>query len=639
MANSIVTVNVALQIPPTPPTLQKTGALISQGGTNTAPNTSSLLTQLSSLTPLLNGSKAITSMSWTSNVATVTTTVPHGFTIGDQVELTIAGVVSSVIPAGYNGTFNCLITGASAFTYALNANPGTVSTQGVYTPEDVVELLAMATTFFSNGSNQSVYVLELGPGGPYDGVAALNAYITMNPNSAYKPGYSGYFYSYLVPREWDANPAFLAFLQQFNSTTARTYFWVTTTLATYPLYNDLLKCVIPLIESPLLSAYPTNALTALSATQSTNVLTAISCASVAGVNTVTATTTSAHGIEPGDWFTISGCSPVGYNGFFQAIGGTTGSTLVYLVAANPGTETVLGELVIAAPYVTASTTTAHGVVPGDWFQLAGNLPVVYNGWFLALPGTTGETLVFNTQSTPGSETQLGTLVANYFANGGIPPTEFSLASGLYVTLNYAPNATNKVTPFAFSFLFGVTPFPTAGNSALQTILKAANVNVVGTGAEGGISNAIMLWGTTADGNDFTYWYSVDWVQINIDVNVANAVINGSNNPINPLYYNQQGINVLQAVAADTINSGVSFGLVLGLPVQTALDATTLDTNLNNGVYAGQTVINAIPFLLYSELNPGDYKIGQYAGFAIVYVPARGFIHIVFNVVVTEFVAQ
>jgi hypothetical protein len=639
MSNNIVTVNVSLQVPPTPPTLQKTGALISQGGTNTSSGVSSLLTQLSDLTPLLAGSRALSSLAWGSNVATATTVAPHGFTIGDAIEITIAGSVAGTIPGGYNGTFNCTITGASTFTYPLPANPGTESVPGAYTLEDVTELLAMATTFFSNGANQAVYVLELGAGNAYDGVAALSAYLTANPNSAYLPGSSGYFYSYLAPRFWDGNPAFLALLQQFNSTTGRTYFWVTTTLATYQLYSDLTKCVIALIESPQLSAYPSNALTALSATQSTNVLTAISCASVGAINTVTATTTSAHGLSPGDWFTIAGCVPGGYNGYFQAIGGTTGSTIVYLVAANPGTETTLGNLVIAAPYVTASTTTNHGVAVGSWFTISGCSPAGYNGTFQALPGTTGSTLVYAPLTLPGSETILGTLQANYFANSAISSSEFSLAAGLYVTLNYAPNATNKVTPFAFSFLFGVTPFPSRGNSALLSILKAAAVNIVGTGAEGGISDAIMLWGTTMDGQDFTYWYSVDWIQIEIDVNVSNAVINGSNNPVNPLYYNQDGINRLQAVAADVINSGVAFGLVLGTAIQTALDGTTLGNNINNGVYAGQTVVNAIPFLLYSQLNPGDYKIGQYAGFSVVYVPARGFIHIVFNVVVSQFVAQ
>lgn len=551
---SIVQVNVSLTVAPTPATLQQSGAFISQGGTNTAPWAVTLLTQLADLTPILNGAKSLSALSWLASVVTATTTTPHGFDIGDSFLINISGAS----PAGYNGTYLATVTGASAFTYALAANPGAATVFGSYTPEDVSELLAMATTYFSQGNSRAVYVLELGPGSVNDGVAALSAYLTANPNTDYTPGAVGYFYSYLVPRTWDGNANFLALLQQFEAPNARTYFYITTTLATYKLYTALMKCAITLIESPVQNAYPANALTA--------------------------------------------------------------------IAFNAG-------------LVTATTTTAHGVTPGSYFTIAGVTPSGYNGTFLALPGTTATTLIYALATNPGAETVLGTLLASYYANAGIPVTEFSLASAFYVALNYNPSTTNKVTPYAFAFLFGVTPFPTKGNNALLTTLKNAGVNVVGTGAEGGISNTILLWGMTMDLRDFTYWYSVDWVQIEVDLEVANAVINGSNNPINPLYYNQPGIDRLQAVAAQVMDNGVTFGLVLGSTVQTSLDGPDLSNALNAGIYEGLTVVNAVPFLRYSEENPGHYKIGEYDGFAIAYVPARGFIHIIFNVNVSDFVAQ
>jgi hypothetical protein len=208
-----------------------------------------------------------------------------------------------------------------------------------------------------------------------------------------------------------------------------------------------------------------------------------------------------------------------------------------------------------------------------------------------------------------------------------------------VSLHYAPSTTNKVTPFAFSFVYGVTSFPVQGHQALLTTLKAASTNWIETGAEGGIGNTILKWGTTMDGNDFTYWYSVDWVQITLDVDTANAVINGSNNPINPLYYNQPGIDALEAVAAATMTRGITYGLVLGTVVQTALDGSVLDANLDAGKYTDLTVVNAVPFVTYSSENPGDYKIGKYAGLAVVYMPQRGFTNIIYNVTVTELVAQ
>ena len=527
---NIVQVNVTQTVAPAPATLQASGALVSQGGTNTTAGTSSLLTQLSDLTPLLNGSKPITTMVLSASTVTVTTTTAHGFTTGDTLYLTIAGVV----PTAYNGTFLCTVTGASTFTYALSGSPGSVTTQGAYTNEDVAELLSMATTFFAQGSGLAVYVLELGAGNANDGVAALTAYLTANPNSNYKPGLAGYFYSYLVPREWDGNANFLTLIQSYESTTAKTYFFITTTLTNYALYTSLMKCVVSLIESPALGVYP----------------------------------------------------------------GSPFATLSW-----------------SGGVVTATTSAAHGVAVGQWFQVVGMTPAGYNGWWQAQAGTTGSTIVWNLATNPGAETVLGTIVANQVANAGITSSEFSAAAIFWVTLNYNPSPINLVTPSAFSYLSGVTPFPTRGLAALQATLKTASTNTVGTGAEGGISNTIWLWGTTEDGHDFTYWYSVDWVQINLDINVANAVINGSNNPQNPLYYDQRGINRLLAVVKQTMANAITFGLALS-PV----------------------TANAVPFATYVVANPSDYPAGIYKGLSVSYTPNRGFISIVVYVNVTSFPA-
>jgi hypothetical protein len=454
---NIVTVNVTQTIAPAPSTLQRTGAFISQGATTTAAGSTSLLTQLADLAPILKGALANSTLVWASNVVTVTTAAPHGFTTADTLQLTIAGAT----PAGYNGTFLCAVTGASTFTYPLSVNPGTMTVPGSYTPEDVAELLAMATTFFSQGSAVSIEVLELGAGNAADGVTALTAFIIANPNT---------IYSYLVPRPWAAESTFVSMMAQFESTTAKTYFFITATLANYTSFTALMKCAIVMIEAP-----------------------------------------------------------------------------------------------------------------------------------------------------------------------GIPALEFSQAAAQWVTLNYNPSSSNRVTPTAFSFLFGVTPYPTKGNSALLSTLKTAGVNVVGTGAEGGISNTILLWGTTMDGHDFTYWYSVDWVQINSELALANEIINGSNNPLAPLYFNQNGINRLQAREGQTMGSAISFGLALGQIVLVSLPQPVFIANFEAGLYAGQVVINAIPFPAYNSANPSDYSIGKYAGLSVVYTPARGFIQIIVNVNVTSFV--
>lgn len=459
MTNSIVTVNVSQTIAPAPSSLQSTGAMISTGGTTGAASTRTLLTSAADLTPILKGALSLASITWSGGTATATAAVPHGIDIGDVVKLTIAGA----LPSGYNGTYDCTATGASAFTYAVS-NPGSSPATGtpVWTPEDVAELLAMVTTFFAQGSQQSTYVLELGDQAVTDAVGLLATYIAANP---------GVFYAYLVPRTWDANAAFLALVATYEALTAKTYFYVTTTTGNYAQYTALMKSVFALVEAP-----------------------------------------------------------------------------------------------------------------------------------------------------------------------GIPATEFTCAWPFWVALQQQPSSTSKVPPMAFTFGFGVTPYPVPGNSALLASLKAAKVNVAGTGAEGGISDVVLFWGTTMDGQDLLkWWYGIDWAQINAELVLANAVINGSNSSFNPLYYNQQGIHRLQGVVANLMSNGVTYGIVLGQVIQVELSQAEFLNNLELGVYGNTTVVNAEPFTVYTAEHPSDYAAGRYAGLSVAMVPQLGFKAIVFNLNVSNFV--
>ncbi|MCU5774723.1 DUF3383 domain-containing protein [Erwiniaceae bacterium BAC15a-03b] len=189
------------------------------------------------------------------------------------------------------------------------------------------------------------------------------------------------------------------------------------------------------------------------------------------------------------------------------------------------------------------------------------------------------------------------------------PLTNAAAAVMWNLVSASPSEINKVPPMAFRFLLAVNA--SQAKSSLLTTLVKNNINYVGTGAEGGIANTILVKGVTSDGNDMTYWYSVDWVQINVDRMLANAVINGSNNPINPLYYDQDGIDRLQMVAQGVFNTGIACGLVNGL-----------------------TPVNAVPFKSYVTHHPDDYGTGRYAGLSASYTPMRGFVEIIFNINVT-----
>ncbi|MJB99436.1 hypothetical protein DK684_24975, partial [Salmonella enterica subsp. diarizonae] len=62
-----------------------------------------------------------------------------------------------------------------------------------------------------------------------------------------------------------------------------------------------------------------------------------------------------------------------------------------------------------------------------------------------------------------------------------------------------------------------------------------------------------------------------------------------------------------------------------------------NTEYEKGSYAGNAVINAVPFANYSSLNPSDYQEGKYNGLSAVITPRRGFESITFNLNVTNFV--
>lgn len=457
MSNNIVVVNVSQEQAPAPNTLQKTGAFITQGGTTTDAGDLTLLTSLADLTAILAPAVAITSLSWSGGVVTVTTSAPHGWTDTDVVPVVIAGAE----PVEYNGDYAGTITGASTLTYPLVADPGSETTPGTVNLGSVGELLQMGTTFFTQTGGQSVYVMELGEGEVDAGVTALGTYIADNPLLVY---------SWLVPREWSHNSSFITFLGLFTSPDKMTYFFCTPTVDNRADYADL-KDVFAEVEAPEIGA-----------------------------------------------------------------------------------------------------------------------------------------------------------------------TEFSLAGAFSVTLGYNPNSTNRITPTSYAYVYGVTAYPIPGNGAVFTELNTANVGWIGTGAEGGISNTILFYGQLSDGNPFGYWYSADWAQINLKLDLANEVINGSNNPLAPLYYDQPGIDRLQNRALQTLGRAVTNGLALGTVKATQLPAKQFADNFLAGVYEGQLVVNAEPFLVYSQENPNDYAIGKYAGLAAVYTPLRGFKQIFFNLNVTNIVA-
>jgi len=356
--------------------------------------------------------------------------------------------------------------------------------------------------------------------------------------------------------------------------------------------------------------------------------------------TVTVTTSTAHGVPSGDTIqgiiagvTVSGSTTNGYNGTF-AITSTGTNTLTYSVVSNPGTA------VTTSAFFTVEDVSELVAMATTFFAQGSTVPVyvlelgvdtVTNGITALETYIANPTIKFYSYLLPkawdvaGAQTMakmytgttaqvyfyVSSTLATYSGWAGIksalvtlpspsaPTTEFSAAAIFWASLAYNPSVSNLAHPFEYTYVYAVTPYVLT--NAQQTTLLAAGVNWVGTGAQGGISNTLIMGGTFMDLNPFNYWYCVDWLSINVAQALSAAIINGSNLPTNPLYYNQAGINTLQKVAQATVNNGISFGLILS-----------------------PATVAAVPFTTYVAQHPGDYSTGTYNGLSLTFVPLRGF---------------
>jgi hypothetical protein len=530
--NAIVTVHVSIIEAPTPINYQRTGALVSFGATHRPAGETNLLTQLSDLDYLPDGSPfilmeaAITSVTWAAGTATVTTTQPiPNVQVGDVLPIVLSDFEPVVPPPngpGYLGLKACTITSTTTFTFPQAADPGTPSQIGKYRLHAAVELSQMATSFFAQGNEVGVWVLELGyDNNPDNNVEALDTWLTNNPLT---------IYGFLMPRRFGCDSLILGSAQQ-------------------PLpFTSLLKR-------------------------------------------------------------------------FQAPSNTMEYFWLTVADGNSQTwPTMTMENLFLPGQLGSGGTKGNGSSYKDVIQMV-EAPVLQDPDLIFVPAVGFDPARWE--------------IPNYLDDEG----EFTLAAMFYNALAYRPSNTNRITPMAFKFLYGVTAYPQKNNGPLLRSFKSANTNYITTGAEGGISFTMLYEGVTLDGHDyFNWWYTIDWVQIEIDLNLSNAIINGSNNPLAPLYYNQEGINFLETVLYHTMQSAQTFGMVLGKIEMTQYDGPELTSAINGGQFAAKCNVNAVPFLQYSLANPGDYKIGEYDGLSTLFIPARGFIHILVNVVATSLVS-
>jgi len=212
-------------------------------------------------------------------------------------------------------------------------------------------------------------------------------------------------------------------------------------------------------------------------------------------------------------------------------------------------------------------------------------------------------------------------------------------SQLYAITRRSPaDNPRSVAPFTMQGMKGAPQFPRLDNDALFQTFENANIGYPISGREAGDPETFLKGGRTTDGKPLDWRYSVDWARINAQQAIAALVINGSKiGTLAPLWYNQEGIDRLQAVVLGVGNIGVSARLFAGATELHERATYDFLADVANGVYAGNVAINAEPLQLYKANNPTHYQQQLYAGLSMSLTPLHGFYTIVFNLNVVNFI--
>ena len=655
-ANDIVNILVSQQSAGSPSVLQQSGLIVSQGGTTLTPGTTRLISAQADLTAILAAPGAA-----------VTELQAHYTTFAANNQLNRAVTVIELGTAGTraNGTI----------TFTGNPSPG-VQAHGTITLTtnpangDTVTIHGTAITFVaanpvgnqvliaanSNATAANLQLFLQTSGDANLSLLTYNTLLNVTTATARVYGVAGNAYT-LAATGVNIAVSGAILSGGVAADTLTIQGTAITFVAANPSGNQVLVGVTSASTAANLLAFLTASIDAnlVLMTYSLSGLNVIATAKLPGVggNAYTLTETSASLTISGATFTGGGTNSAAggiadLDAFFTLNPATYYAALCpdsWAAAATFATFLRKYESLVSRFYaffhvlgdanftgeIAGTTLTVSAVSVGN---LAVGMPItgtgVTAGTVIAALGTgTGGVGTYTVNNIQAVVSTAMASANNYAQYAGIKSAVMRIKSPLdaittspvadmfALVLGFTPSDTNKLAPFAFRFVFGSLAYPLT--PSISAALKAAFVNYTDTGAEGGLPNARTLkWGVTADGRDFSYWYAVDWLQTNLHTDLANEIINGSNSAINPLYYNQAGIERLKNRAQGTAKRGVQFGMLLST--------------------ATSPIVVASDFVTYTAANPTDYAAGIYNGLSLTAIPARGFTQINFALNITDFVA-
>lgn len=175
---------------------------------------------------------------------------------------------------------------------------------------------------------------------------------------------------------------------------------------------------------------------------------------------------------------------------------------------------------------------------------------------------------------------------------------------------YNLSVSNPLSLLQWKTVYGITPRDRLSNS----LVDALNEN--GCSWIGSLNNnTVVLGGMVADGQNWESYFALDTFIFRLTVDIASMMIQASNNPLQSISFNQNGINIIKNKLAAISNTMLSFGVLDNF-------GSDYDTNTNAILNTGEW--SAIDFAAYKANQYEDWKNGIYNG-ASCYVTIRHFV--------------
>ncbi|EGV1470926.1 hypothetical protein JF110_001651 [Campylobacter jejuni] len=171
-------------------------------------------------------------------------------------------------------------------------------------------------------------------------------------------------------------------------------------------------------------------------------------------------------------------------------------------------------------------------------------------------------------------------------------------SGLFASNIFDISELNPASPFNYKTLNGLD-FNEIEYTTQQKIIQSS-LNFVGSISK----NTVLLNGRFQDTYAIDYWYQWDLVAFYLERDLKALILNGVNNPVNIVKYDQTGIDILESRVKATLNNMINYGCLteFGASIDPA-----------SGELKGRGSITTIPFNSYIKANPDDYKNEIYNG--------------------------